>query len=141
MAAILITSFAGISVNACVYYGCTPGFWKNHVELWPFPYTPGYLFDDVFDDGPDGIETLIAALTAKGGSGVEGAKRILARTAVAALFNSIVFDWGWDGYPLDEAEVKALVNAAFASDDRNTMLTLTQLLDEYNNYGVPEWWP
>ena len=78
--------------------------------------------------------TLVQALSFNGGSGTIGAVRILLRAAVAALLNSAHPDVD---YPLTTAEVIAAVNAALASNDRNTMLALASTLDAANNLGCP----
>jgi hypothetical protein len=78
--------------------------------------------------------TLANALRFNGGSGLTGAARNLLRAAVAALLNSSSPDVD---YALTTAEVIQLVNAALASNNRNTMLTLAAQLDRYNNRGCP----
>jgi hypothetical protein len=122
------------------YYGdqgCTPGFWKNHPDLEFWYYLPGEGVDPVFDV-PDsfGLDnfTLLEALSFSGGPGETGAAQILLRAAVAALLNgaSPVVD-----YPLDQSTVISVVNAALASGDRDTMLSLAGLLDYFNNFGCP----
>ncbi|MDH5515768.1 MAG: hypothetical protein OEY45_11480 [Gammaproteobacteria bacterium] len=85
--------------------GCTPGYWKNHLEDWPATgYSPGDDFDTTF--GVDLFSpdiTLEAAVNAKGG----GVKK-LARHGTAALLSAAHPDVG---YPFTEAEVIALVQA------------------------------
>jgi hypothetical protein len=91
------------------------------------------VFDVPNSFGLDNV-TLLRALSFQGGSTNTAAARILLRAAVAALLNSA--SPGID-YPLTTAEVIAQVNAALASNNRNTMLTLASRLDSYNNLGCP----
>jgi hypothetical protein len=79
-------------------------------------------------------KTLLQALSFNGGSTNTAAARILLRAAVAALLNSASPDVD---YPLTSAQVIAQVNAALASNNRSTMLSLASQLDRYNNYGCP----
>lgn len=63
---------------------CTPGYWKNHLDVWPEPYDPEDDFDDTFwVDYFEPNITLEEALRAKGG----GVNR-LARHGTAALLNA-----------------------------------------------------
>ena len=89
--------------------GCTPGYWKNHVEDWPpTGYSPGDDFDTTFGvDLFDPDITLEEAVNAKGG----GDKR-LARHGTAALLSAAHPDVA---YPLTVAEVIAAVQAGDAS--------------------------
>jgi hypothetical protein len=118
--------------------GCTPGYWKQtqHYDSW-FGYTPGQTLESVFDV-PDALGydnvSLVGALGFGGGSGVAGGARNLLRAAVAALLNSSSPDVD---YTLTTAEVIAAVNAALASNDRDTMLDLAGDLDADNNLGCP----
>jgi hypothetical protein len=116
--------------------GCTPGYWKNHPGSWT-GFTSGSTLESVFDV-PDSLgldnATLLDALNFGGGSGVSGAARILLRAAAAALLNAAS---SGVAYPLTTAQVISQVNAALASGDRDTMLTLASLLDADNNLGCP----
>lgn len=118
--------------------GCSPGYWKNHKNSWgPTGYSPGQKVGSVFNAGsfPSlASKTLHQALGFGGGPGTEGAAKILLRAAVAALLNSAHPDVD---YPRITAEVIADVNAALASNNRNTMLQLAAKLDEDNNLGCP----
>jgi len=116
--------------------GCSPGYWKNHLDAWPAPYTPTTtLVGAGFTNSGRDSTTLQDALALKGGSTVQGAKDILLRAAVAALLNAA--DPNID-YPRSVAQVLADVNAALASGDRSTILTLAAALDEDNNLGCPK---
>ena len=70
--------------------GCTPGFWKNHTDVWE-EADPADLFSDAFSAGTSGVLdglTLEEALGGGGGSGLAGAELILARAATAAYLNA-----------------------------------------------------
>jgi hypothetical protein len=120
------------------FEGCTPGYWKqaHHLDSWQ-GYSPNQNLESVFDV-PDsyGLDnrTLLQALSFRGGSSNAAAARILLRAATAALLNSANSDVD---YPLTSAEVLAAVNAALASNNRQTMLRLARQLDDYNNNGCP----
>jgi hypothetical protein len=90
--------------------GCTPGFWKNHLNDWPpTGFAPGDDFDTTFGvDLFDPDITLDDALNARGG----GVKK-LARHGTAALLNAAhpAVD-----YPLSVAEVIAAVQAGILGD-------------------------
>jgi len=101
--------------------GCTPGYWKNHVEAWaPTGYTPETLFVDVFgiDLSPIGIHTLFEAVWAKGG----GLNK-LARHGTAALLSAAHPDVD---YPITVGQVIDLVQ-----------LLESDILVEYNELGCP----
>jgi hypothetical protein len=119
--------------------GCTPGYWKVpvHHDSWPpTGFSTGQTVGSVFDNESSAVTnaTLVQALNFGGGPDVAGAERILLRAAVAALLNSA--HPGVD-YPMSTAAVMAAVNAALASDDRDTMLDLAGDLDDLNNAGCP----
>jgi hypothetical protein len=115
--------------------GCTPGFWKNHTDLW-HTYTSGQTVDSVFTV-PGSLSTLaddslLDALKYGGGPGTTGMARNLLRAAVAALLNAEDPDVA---YPMSTADIIAQVNAALASENRGTMETLKNTLDANNNLG------
>jgi hypothetical protein len=115
---------------------CTPGYWKNHLDSWAGTgFAPEQPTGDVFDqaalyDLDD--ESLLQALQAGGGDGLDGAARILLRAAVASLLNSSVTDVS---FPMTSAEIIDAVNDALASQDRSEMLALASELDDLNNAG------
>jgi hypothetical protein len=118
--------------------GCTPGFWKNHLDQWATTgFSPSQTLESVFDV-PDayGVDdaTLLQALSFPGGGSVADAARVLLHHAVAALLNAS--HPGVD-YPRTAASIIADVNAALASGSRSTMLSLKNLLDRDNNLGCP----
>jgi hypothetical protein len=108
--------------------GCTPGFWKNHPEAFPAPYSASTTLGSVFT----GLTANYASLTFAqalelGGGGLDA----LLRQAVAALLNAQSADVE---YPLTAAEVIAQTNAAIASGDYETT---KDLFDQYNNLTAP----
>jgi hypothetical protein len=89
--------------------GCTPGFWKNHGDLWD---VTGFQTTDSFNYtfavrafNPD--RTLFQALKAGGGGA-----NALGRQAVAALLNASAL--GAASFGLSVHQVKQLVQNAFA---------------------------
>ena len=117
--------------------GCTPGYWKQpqHFDSWVGTgYTPNQTVGSVFTNSGVASETLVQALAGGGGSTIQGAKTILLRAAVAALLNA-----GSSGvnYQFTTAQIIAETNAALASNDRATILTLAAELDAANNAGCP----
>ncbi|MBY4678276.1 prealbumin-like fold domain-containing protein [Marinobacterium arenosum] len=119
--------------------GCTPGYWKvpQHHDSWmETPYSPDQLLSSVFnmqgmtDLNGDGMEdTLLDALNYNGGTGVDGAARILMRAAVAALLNEA------SSVQFSVSGVIGLVNDALATMSREQMLMLAKKLDDANNTG------
>lgn len=141
---------SAVSFTGAAYYlpatiitggqGCSHGFWKNKAFKTPNQWlvagfaangsttlgAAGFVVPN--QGGPTDATTMIAALNFNGGSGVVGAQQILLRNAVASLLNSKVV-----AYPLTPAQVISQVNAALATNDRDTMLALEAQLDVYNN--------
>lgn len=117
--------------------GCTPGYWKNHVESW-VTFTP-YQAIDVFEF-PSELYAhfvhvhFIDGLSLSGGSKLEDAAYILMRHALAAMLNMRHPDVN---YPLDKTQVRDIVNAALASLDRDQILAAKDLLEGYNELGCP----
>lgn len=99
--------------------GCTPGFWKNHLDAWgPTGFSPSDDFDTVFFNevglfNPD--ITLDDAINARGG----GVKK-LARHGTAALLSAAHPDVD---YPLDVAGVISAVRAG----DADTLADFNEL--------------
>jgi len=103
--------------------GCSPGHWKNDASKrgeadWSATaLDPSDDWDTFFTDvtlrvkgvGPTNIVDLEDALNAKGGK-----INALAREAVAALLNE---SHPTIDYPMDQAAIIALVNAAIAGDN------------------------
>jgi hypothetical protein len=87
--------------------GCTPGYWRNHLDAWAVTgYSPDQDFDTVF--GVDLFQPDVTLLEAVNGGG--GGAAALGRHAVAALLSA-----GHPGvdYPLSQADVLFLVDCAF----------------------------
>jgi len=100
--------FISLGQSTACEHGCTPGFWKNHLEAWAkIGYSPDDYISDVFSSSdwswpisPGalwelGNYTLLEALNFHGGRVVEGAARIMLRHAVAALLNDAHPDVDW----------------------------------------------
>lgn len=119
--------------------GCTPGYWKNHTTNWEeiAPTTTigsrGWIAPDSALAGYTSW-TFLQALQGGGGPGLDGAARILLRAASAAYLNAA---HEGVGYPYRRAAMRPLLQAAFASGDRATMLALASQLDDANNLGCP----
>jgi hypothetical protein len=121
----------------CPQAGCTPGFWKNCTIHWgPTGFSTGQHVGDVFDIGnccPEvSSATLLQALAFGGGSGTCGAVRNLLRAGVAALLNASSPEVD---YPRTTADVINDINAALATCNRGSMLSLAGDLDRDNNLG------
>jgi hypothetical protein len=105
--------------------GCTPGFWKNHLDAW-VGFSPGDSFATVFGvalPGQPADLTLEQALDL-GGGGVEA----LARHAVAALLNAAHPEVD---YPFTEAEIIALVQGAIGgTQDVETVKNMFEAANE-----------
>lgn len=117
------------------FEGCTLGYWKGkkHHDSWPLPYTTSTLVQSYFGaEAPDA--TFLTALSFQGGPGVDGAKRILMKQAIASLLNAT--STGVD-FPLTSAQVIQQVTFALNTGDREVMLSLASTLDAYNNQGCP----
>ena len=122
------------------YEGLTPGFWKNHPELWD-EYGPNELFEDVFgvsvtinakkNDPGISTPTLMEALQAR--NGINAEKDIydaLVRHAVAALLNA---DHPLVNYPWSEAEIiQAVADAINGIRDAEA---LKDMLQTFNSIG------
>jgi hypothetical protein len=117
--------------------GCTPGYWKNHTDSWQ-GYTTGQTVGSVFSSASAypsvASQTLLQALQGGGGPGTLGAAKVLVRAGTAAVLNAA--HSGVDSANAT-ADVIADVNAALASNDRDTMLALASALDADNNLGCP----
>jgi hypothetical protein len=116
--------------------GCTPGYWKNHLNAWvPTGFSPNQALSSVFSPtglGTLGTDTLLGALQYKGGSTLQAKKQILLRAAVASLLNAAHPDVAFGSGP---ASVIRAVNAALESNDADTILALATDLDDRNNMG------
>lgn len=129
----------------CGGQGCTPGFWKNNAAkknavAWPDGIEPTDTIGSVFDlpgcvNGSVGSKTLLQGLQGGGGSGLSGAVNILLRAAIASYLNasSDCVEFANE----DVADLIADVNAALATCNRTSILSLAATLDEANNAGCP----
>jgi hypothetical protein len=139
-----------LPVQACILYGDTPGFWKNHTEVWPDGVEPTDTLGDWFIFPPEldiytfTDDSLLEALNYGGGPGLAGGARNFLRAAVAALLNAEYYGkWSpaeppyVDGYPYSTDEVVDYVNAVLATLDRDTMLLYAYIFDSYNNQQFP----
>lgn len=141
--------------------GNTPGYWKNPRREWPEGYyiyfynpdPPPKLIDPFWELIPlsrntpiEDIfnvplvlygDTLLDALGYQGGPSVLGAVRILLRAAGAGILNcgDPNTNYLWDGLGSnDDGQILIdMVNAAIATNDRDTILDLAATLDEWNN--------
>lgn len=116
--------------------GLSHGYWKNHLSDWPDGYTPSMLVDDVFENASlyiPATDTLLDALQYKGGDDLVGGAQILLRNAVASVLNAHHPNIN---YPILEADLIGEVNEALGSQNRDTMLSLEGILNDYNNVGA-----
>jgi hypothetical protein len=117
------------TASAC-HQGLTPGYWKNHTELWPqwgVGHSPDCHFETVFGVdvpgmGPD--VTLLQVLQTGGGKW-----KALNRHAVAALCNSYAFDPDW----YSPGTVIGMVQEAYADGEWES---LKDFFEENNELGL-----
>jgi hypothetical protein len=108
--------------------GCTPGYWKNHLDSWAGTgFAPGDDFDATFGVNAFNPNITLLAAANLGGGGLNK----LARHAVAALLNAASGDVD---YPQSAAGVIAAVAAAI---NAGTYEPLATQLDTWNNLGCP----
>jgi hypothetical protein len=113
--------------------GCGDGYYKSHTSSFTEPYLPEIHVAVGFSSltlSPMASDTLLSALKYGGGSGFDGAVRILLRSAVAALLNAANQNVS---YELSVPQVALGVNLAIQSRDRNAVLALAYLLEAANN--------
>ena len=119
--------------------GCTPGYWKTHTDSWPSTYAPSMAMQDAFwflnpaapnlqDHTWD--DSMHAALGYGGGPGLEGAAQILLRAATAALLNT---DAEVDYITVNKPQIVTMVRDALKSQDRGTIISVAEYLDDANN--------
>lgn len=116
--------------------GCTPGYWKNHLDSW-VTYAPNQSAGSVFTI-PGSLSSLAGVslkntLNGGGGPGALGGAKILLRAATAALLNAE----SSVAYPRSTSDILTDVNAALASGERSVMLALAAEIDADNNLGCP----
>jgi hypothetical protein len=148
---VLLVALAFIGVASACDYGCSPGYWKNtDPNNWPAPLKPVMIIGgpiiiigdsggtitylgsvDLNGDGK--LDSNIDALKYQGGSGSDGARRILLRAAVAAAINEAAFG---DAFPATTETANA-IGKAYISGDRKAMIDLAGQLNSWNNIGCP----
>jgi hypothetical protein len=165
-AALVLSGFAATPAAATATgdtQGCTPGYWKNHTDVWQ-EYTADEAVTQMLRDKdgtpftmPAGLSqyggiSMLDALKLKGGSGATGGAEILLRAATAGILNA-AYDVVPDGsqglfYPyrryggqtINGVHYPALipaVQAALNSGDKDTMVNLASKIDAANNLGCP----
>jgi len=148
MKKILVTLFSllFVCIGAGLLYaptqGCTPGYWKNHIENWQ-DYVPGQTLESAFDPAqtwwqflpPDVANlrfyTLMEALEFQGGPGITGAARILIRQLTAGLLNAAhdeVSYWAMEN-------LLALAKIALEDVDRDNYLWWAGNFTYWNELG------
>ena len=128
----LVVAVAGLTAGPAAAHGCTPGFWKNKgSSLYVTNPTVGSVFTG-FDASIAGL-TMSQALSLQGGNDLVEKQEILARAAAAAYFNITVTG----DYPVSLAGLQAMVNAALATNDKDTIVFVAADIDFWNNIGNP----
>jgi len=130
------------------FYAFTPGYWKNHTELWGGlpPYTTDTLVTAVFGGVPGRSSTykkpfdqltLLQALALKGGSNLDGARETLLRNGTASFLNAYFNEQrGLADYPATSAQIATDCGNALRGNDRTVMTTLSNLYGGWNNNGI-----
>lgn len=109
--------------------GCTPGFWKNHLDAWALtPYSPDDDFGVVFGTATFSGMTLHQVVSQGG-----GCKRALGRHAVAAILNASHPDIDY-AIP-DAGDIIDAVAAVIDGSDCDAIEDLKDILDAFNNAG------
>lgn len=117
------------------FAGCTPGFWKNHTDVWPTTdgiNGPGTDVEDFFGlvDGSANNRTFGLTLNLRGRANKIPFLKLL-KHAVAAVLNAASADVN---YEFTVAEIIAAVQTAIAGGD-NAMLAQKDIFDTANNRG------
>ncbi len=115
-----------ISIETLEFAGCTPGFWKNHTELWANPYMSDDLFATYFEDAFPG-STLLDVL-GQGGGGLIA----LGRHTVAALLNAAHTDVP---YPMSTDEIINAFNDIYPDGTKQDYNALKDIFEGYNQIG------
>lgn len=128
--------------------GCTPGYWKNHSELWTdrnVRLGEAFVCDGGLDwkcigDGPAGpyeSYTILQALSLQGGNSQSEKLEIFFRAAAAAYLNSIYTP----NYPVNASnlrqEICVVLGKCGDSDFLDQVGRLASVLDAANNNGCP----
>ena len=121
--------------------GCTPGYWKNHLDSWeeynPATATVGGAFQLGSASIPQKGDTLVQALNYGGGSGIDGARRILLRAATAAILNAAHDGLGYPLTRFAPDNLVANVRNLLLTGTRQQMIDFAEQLDRLNNLGCP----
>lgn len=150
VSAMLLLTVVGVAPVAACDQGCTPGYWKNHTDSW-VGYTPNQTLAGAGFVIPDQLASfrtvkLIDALQGGGGSGLNGAAKILFRAATASLLNAAALAGPPTYHFWTPAEILngqgtnfTGVNEILAMSPltRQVMLAYAAELDYYNNLGCP----
>lgn len=108
--------------------GCTPGYWKNHLDSWAATgFSPSDDFDTVFGVNAFTPNRTLLQAAQSGGGGINK----LARHGVAALLNAADPDVN---YPRSVADV---INAVRNAIQTGVYEPLATNLDRDNNLGCP----
>ena len=140
LAASLVVA-APASATSIGTQGCTPGFWKKpHLKLAGVTTGSKIGFNWTIPDSLAGYrgKTFLAALSFRGGPGIDGAAQILLRAAVAANLSAAHEGVGYPYRRFGEpGSIQATVNVALASGNRQKMIDAASWLDAANNLGCP----
>ena len=138
-----VKNIHSVRLEVCDFrQGCSPGFWKNHLQLW-VPETgfhPTDKFSTIFGLPGNSVKikvdnkivtdpTLNQAIRAQGGQ--VGGQGQLVRQGTAALLNAAS---NTVNYPLTVEEVIADVQEAFATKQ---FLTIKDILEQANDLVCP----
>jgi hypothetical protein len=127
---------AGVVAPGASAHACTPGFYKNHLDVTAALITQGghgSTLGSVFGaSGSFASESLVDALQGGGGPGLTGALTILYRAATAAYLNGIA-EPGWPGP--STVNLLAGVTSVVSTGDRDIILAYASELDADNNTG------
>jgi hypothetical protein len=116
------------------FQGCTPGYYKKRDFA---DKTKTFAQLGFTGTGTQMNVTLGNALNFGGGNTVQDAKNMLAREAAAAYANISRFNGTGVPYPITLAQLKTMVSAAFASNDRNAILAVHTTIGGYNSIEGP----
>ena len=128
-----------VTIPTGEYQGCNLRFWTTHLDYWQ-KYHPFQRIRNVFDIPNDLPHATIFSflfiyivLYFGEGHSIFGAANTLLKHAVVALLNAAHPEVN---YPLTETEIIDSVNNAFADLNRETMLSLKDTLEHYNNFST-----
>lgn len=130
----------------CAGEGCSPGFWKNHTDLWHPNYPSNAVFNTLFSVNVFGSNVSLFDVISSSMSGNTGPAvnvgvictnhnlvRQLARCAVAALQNAATSV----KYDLTVLQVITSVQTVIATGNCSDLETLKNQLDTLNNQSCP----